>query len=239
MAVDPIEKKPLYHYNKGSEIFSVGMAGCNLSCPFCQNWQISQEFNTKRGKIMSPKELIETAFSSMPNQKIKSIAYTYSEPLIHIEYILECMREAHEYGLKNVLVSNGSVNTAAAEEILKYTDAANIDLKCFREETYNKILGGSLALAGVKKFIELALEKNVHLELTTLVVPGMNDSEDELDDCINYVASLEKGGRMVPWHLSAYHPAYKYNAPRTDPSFLRKIAAKAGEKIGHVYIGNI
>ena len=242
IAIDPIEKKPLYHFQRGSEIYSVGFAGCNLSCPFCQNYQISQDLGSGRGKHFSPKELIENVITTNHNRKINSIAYTYSEPLVHIEYLLECMKEAHEQGMKNVLVSNGCVNTAAAEEVLEYTHAANIDLKCFKEETYRNILGGSSiknALSAVKNFIHTALEKKVHLELTTLVVPGINDSEEELDECIAFVSSLEKEGTVVPWHLTAYHPAYRYSAPGTDPDFLKKIARKARNKIKYVYTGNI
>jgi len=168
---------------------------------------------------------------------MRSIAYTYSEPLVHIEYLLDCMKEARKAGVANVLVSNGCINSEAAAEILELTDAANIDLKCFSEETYVKILGGDLA--AVTAFIRTALEKKVRLELTTLVVPGLNDSNYELDKCRDFIAELETGGSAVPWHLSAYHPNWKWNALPTDPDFLIAAARRAREKLLYVYTGDI
>ena len=245
-AVDPIEKKPLYHFRPGTEITSVGFAGCNLHCPFCQNWRISQNADVP-GRTCSPAELIAAACSmgeaagpqSASQSKIarqSSIAYTYSEPLVHIEFLLDCMKEARKAGVANVLVSNGCVNSDAAAAILDKCDAANIDLKCFSDKTYAEVLGGDLS--AVTGFIRLAVEKKVHLELTTLVVPGLNDSRAELDKCRDFIAELQAGGRLVPWHLSAYHPDYKWNAPATSPHFLTAAAKRAREKIEHVYTGN-
>ena len=233
LAVDPIEKKPLYHFRPGTEILSAGFAGCNLRCPFCQNWHISQEFREEdgsvQGRFYTPAELIAAAKHS--------VAYTYSEPLVHIEYLLDCMREAQKAGVANVLVSNGCITSEAAAEILGLCDAANIDLKCFSRETYAEVLGGDLS--AVTGFIRMAVEKGVHLELTTLVVPGLNDSREELDKCRDFIAELETHGRAVPWHLSAYHPAHKWRAPPTDPFFLIGAAKRAAEKLTFVYTGNI
>ena len=247
LATDPIEKKPLYHFRPGTEIFSVGFAGCNLRCPFCQNWHISQTTELS-GRRFTSAELIAAAGKSGPGYAmqsiaaLQSIAYTYSEPLVHIEFLLDCMKEARKAGVANVLVSNGCINSEAAGEILDLTDAANIDLKCFSEETYAKILGGDPSFQGFKavtEFICLAVEKGVHLELTTLVVPGLNDSRAELDKCRDFIAELQSGGSFVTWHLSAYRPCYKWNAPATDPSSLIAAAERAREKLNFVYTGNI
>jgi len=235
LAVDPIEKKPLFHYRPGSMILSAGFAGCNLKCPFCQNWRISQ--STDGGKPTQPGDLISAALHA----DSPSLAYTYSEPLVHAEFLLDCMALAHRHGIDNVLVTNGCANKEAAQEILSLTDATNIDLKCFSAETYAKVLGGGDAGAQsafdtVLAFIRLACSMGVHVELTTLVVPGLNDGDAELDACADFIASLEGD---IPWHLSAYHPDYHWNAPPTDPAFVRRAAQRAREKLRFVYTGNI
>jgi len=231
LAVDPIEKKPLYHFRPGSMILSAGFAGCNLKCPFCQNWRISQ--NTDGGTPTQPGDLISAALHA----DSPSLAYTYSEPLIHAEFLLDCMALARRHGIANVLVTNGCANTPAAREILSLTDATNIDLKCFSADTYAKTLGGgNEAFATVLEFIRLACSMGVHVELTTLIVPGLNDSAAELDACADFIASLEGD---IPWHLSAYHPDYHWNAPPTDPAFLRRAAQHAREKLKFVHTGNI
>ena len=266
LAVDPIEKKPLYHFRPGSKILSAGFAGCNLKCPFCQNWHISQctkgnlgnsvsYGDTAQGRKMSPGDLVSAALhepqpspytgDGSPLAGSMSIAYTYSEPLIHIEFLLDCMALAHKHGIANVLVTNGCISSEAAHEVLALTDAANIDLKCFSAETYAKVLGGDLD--SVLAFIKLALEKKVHVELTTLVVPGLNDSIEELDKCAAFIANLRAASpagplgetQAVPWHLSAYHPEYRWNAPPTDPEFLLKIKKRVSNTLPYVYAGNI
>jgi len=228
LAVDPVEKKPLYHFKPGSQILSLGFAGCNLRCPFCQNWQISQNTDIA-GKRMKSGEIVSAAL-----KQDVSIAYTYSEPLVHIEYLLDCMTLARKHGIANVLVTNGCINAKAAAEILKHTDAANVDLKSFSAETYKKTLGGDLQT--VLDFIELGCKMGVHIEITTLVVPDLNDSNDELNAIADFVANL---GGAVPWHLSAYHPDYRWNAPPTDPAFLLNAAKEARKKLPFVYTGNI
>jgi pyruvate formate lyase activating enzyme len=246
LARDPIEKKPLYHFRPGSFILSAGFAGCNLRCPFCQNWSISQQTDVP-GRQLSPAELItavnDRGFFGVGEPK--SIAYTYSEPLVHIEFLLDAMRAARKAGIANVLVSNGCVNAEAAEEVLDLTDAANIDLKCFSPEVYEKVLGGELET--VLSFIRRAVEKGVHLELTTLVVPGLNDGADtspgeELEKCFDFAAGLLSGPHgkgTIPYHLSAYHPDWKWKAPPTGAAELAAIAARAREKLAFVYTGNI
>ena len=234
LAVDPIEKKPLYHFKPGTKILSLGFNGCNLRCPFCQNWQISQ-CTDKPGAAKSPGEIISAALK----QNTPSIAYTYSEPLIHIEFLLDCMALAHKHGIANVLVTNGCINKQAAQEILKFTDAANVDLKSFSSRTYSETLGrvsGADILQVVLDFIRLAFEMNVHTEITTLIVPGLNDSKDELNAACDFIVSLSS---RIPWHLTAYHPDYRWNAPPTNPAFLLNAAADAKKKLSFVYTGNI
>jgi len=235
LANDPIEKKPLYHFKPGTQILSIGFCGCNMSCPFCQNWHISQNTDIS-GKYMKPGEIISAAL----RQDSSSIAYTYSEPLIHAEFLLDCMTLAHTHGIANVLVTNGCINKEAAFEILKLTDAANIDLKCFNKETYSKTLGGNLDT--VIEFINLASSLNVHTEITTLIVPGLNDSDDELDAIADYIAGLcgdNYNSSFIPWHLSAYHTDYRWNAPATEPKALIRFAKNAEKKLKFVFTGNI
>jgi len=236
LAVDPVEKKPLYHFKPGSKILSLGFAGCNLRCPFCQNWQISQinqcsqDFDINdRSRRMQSADIISAAL----RQDSPSIAYTYSEPLVHIEYIMDCMTLARRHGIANVLVTNGCVKTEAAAAVLKLTDAANVDLKSFSAETYKKCLSGDLE--AVLDFIRLCRKMNVHIEITTLVVPDLNDSKEELDAAADFIASVDK---KIPWFLSAYHPDYRWNAPPTDTVFLSNAAKEAGKKLTYVYTGN-
>jgi len=240
LAIDPIEKKPLYHFKPGTKILSLGFAGCNLRCPFCQNWQISQnadifENQNSRGKYMKNTEIISVALE----HETPSIAYTYSEPLIHAEYIIDCMKLARESKIANVLVTNGCIKKEAAREILKYTDAANVDLKCFSAKTYTECLGYNNTkdyLETVKEFIKLCYEMNVHLEITTLVVPDLNNSKEELNAAANFIRDIDK---KIPWHLTAYHPDYRWNAPPTDRGFLLETAKEAGKKLENVHTGNI
>ena len=236
LAEDPIEKKPLYHWRPGSSILSAGFFGCNLHCPFCQNWSISQINKEKpqaAGYRLSPEQLIAEAKDS------GQIAYTYSEPLVHAEYILDCMEETQRQGIANALVTNGCVNAEAAEAILSRTDAANIDLKCFSQKTYSGVLGGNLQT--VLEFIRLAVSLGVHTEITTLVVPGMNDGEEELMNIAEFIAGLSDKAKniSIPWHLSAYHPDWKWDAPPTDSAALAAIAKKAKKFLPYVYTGNI
>jgi pyruvate formate lyase activating enzyme len=233
IARDPIEKKPLYHFNPGSSILSLGFAGCNLHCPFCQNWQISQiaPRTAAPGRFLSPEEAVALVTDGPGNRQI---AYTYSEPLVHTEYLSNCMAPTHEQGIANVLVTNGCISEKTAAEILPLTDAANIDLKCFSEETYTKTLGGNLQ--AVLNFIRMAHEAGVHVEITTLVIPDLNDSDAELDQCTAFIAGLSPN---IPWHLSAYHPDYRWDAPPTDPARLTRTAERARKILRYVYTGNI
>jgi pyruvate formate lyase activating enzyme len=227
-AIDPIEKKPLHHFLPGSSVFSVGFVGCNLHCPYCQNWSISQEIPPEL-ETFSPKSLVEAASRS----GTPSIAYTYSEPGVHFEFVRDAMRLARDSGLRNVLVTNGCLNEDPARELLELTDAANVDLKSWSAEGYEKTLGGNKA--AVLEFLRIAASL-CHLEVTTLVVPGLSDSKEGIQAIADFLASLSPD---IPLHLSAYHPAWKHASPPTSPellSLLRKVAMK---KLNYVYLGNI
>ncbi|MDR2542069.1 MAG: AmmeMemoRadiSam system radical SAM enzyme [Treponema sp.] len=237
LAVDPIEKKPLYHFKPGTQILSIGFYGCNFRCPFCQNWHISQSSgfanrmgSSSSGSFIKPDEII----SSSIRKRTPSIAYTYSESLVHIEYTIDCMKLAHKQNIANVLVTNGCINHKAAVEVLEYTDAVNVDLKCFSAATYKECLNGDLQT--VLDFIQLVYKKHIHLEITTLIVPGLNDSKDEISSAADFICSIDKD---IPWHLTAYRPEYRWNAPPTDPGFLLHTANEAKKKLSFVYTGNI
>jgi len=227
-ALDPIEKKPLYHYHPGEMIYSIGFYGCNLRCPFCQNYAISQEF-IHGGERRSPEETAAEAAGSGSF----GIAYTYSEPLVHFEFLMETAALARERGLKNILVSNGFLNPEPAAEILSLMDAANIDLKSFSDDFYRRTLKGSLA--PVLDFIRLAARKT-HLEVTTLVIPGQNDSVREIGEIARFLAGLDP---EIPLHMSCYVPRYKYRVRATTGSDLLPLLHEARRHLVYVYPGNI
>jgi pyruvate formate lyase activating enzyme len=228
LAVDPIEKKPLYHFHPGARILSVGFVGCSFHCKFCQNWHISQGVNSET-RFMGPDALVEAA----RGESSFGIAYTYSEPLVHAEYLRDTMRLAREAGLKNVLVSNGYINPGPADELLGLVDAANIDLKAFDPDFYRTETGGKLE--EVKRFLTQAAGR-IHLEITTLVIPTKNDTVDQIEGIARFIASLDPG---IPFHLSAYHPQYRYEIPATPAATLRTLAEVAKRHLKFVYVGNI
>ena len=239
IALDPIEKKPLARYYPGSVILSVGSFGCNLRCPFCQNWEIStsdgDEFVRGGNNFLSPGKLTELADRLRSRGNIGA-AFTYNEPLVGWEYVGDTAKLLREKGLKTVLVTNGCVNGEIAERLLPYVDALNIDLKSFRAETYEKILGGDLET--VKRFIARAAE-GCHVELTTLIVPGMNDSEEEIRELTDWVASLPHG-EEIPLHLTRFFPRYNMTDRRpTERQSVLRLVSAAREKLRYVYPGNM
>jgi pyruvate formate lyase activating enzyme len=234
--IDPIEKKPLYHFLPGTISFSIATIGCNFRCPFCQNWQISQAGKKDKGfgggQALSPGEIVQAA----KKRGCASISYTYTEPTIFFEYAYETAKLAREAGLANVFVSNGYMTVEALRMIQPYLDAANVDLKAFRDETYKKVCGARLG--PVLDSIRLMRELGIWIEVTTLIVPGMNDSEEELADIARFIASVSS---EIPWHISRFHPDYKYTqAPATPVETLRRAAALAKEAgLKFIYIGNV
>lgn len=238
LALDSIEKKPLNRFFPGSYILSVGSFGCNLFCPFCQNHEISNsdgsEFFSDDNRL-DTEELVNIAINTRDKGNI-GIAFTYNEPLIGYEYVLNCAKLAKASGLKTVLVTAGCINRPVAEKVLPYIDALNIDIKSFKRDTYKRILGGDLDT--VRAFIEAAVRTS-HVELTTLIVPGMNDSFTEIDEICDYILSLD-GGRDIPLHISRFFPRHKMRDKNpTDVSLILKLAEAAGRKLNYVYPGNI
>ncbi|HDP81253.1 MAG TPA: AmmeMemoRadiSam system radical SAM enzyme [Spirochaetes bacterium] len=228
ISMDPMEKKPLYHFYPGSSILSIGTKGCNLKCPYCQNWHISQDLTARTG-VYTPEQIVEAA----KKQGSVGIAYTYSEPVIWLEFVLDCAAAARKAGLKNVLVTNGFINPDPLDDLLGYADAMNIDLKSFRDETYRKVMKGTLP--AVKNTIATARTR-CHVELTTLIVTGINDTMEEMEDIIDWIGSVDKN---IPWHVSRYFPNYRHDAPPTDVDFMYRVCEKAGGRLNYVYCGNV
>ena len=234
--VDPIEKKPLYHFYPGSRSLSLATVGCNFRCLHCQNYQISQfphEQSGISGTKRLPQEVVEHAVESGS----ASIAYTYTEPTIFFEYAYDTAVLAKGAGIKNVFVTNGYTTTEALESIAPYLDAANVDLKGFSDRAYREVTGASLE--GVLDCLRDYRRLGIWLEVTTLVIPGHNDSEDELRQIAAFIA--DELGRDVPWHISAFYPTYKMlDRPPTPVSTLylaRDIGRQAG--LEYVYLGNV
>ena len=238
LALDPIEKKPLKHFMPGSLILSVGSYGCNLSCPFCQNHDISiGGSGTMEYREISPEELAELAAvysrqSDRYGRKNIGVAFTYNEPLTGYEFVRDTSRMVRERGMKNVLVTNGTAELAVLEEILPFIDAMNIDLKGFTDSYYRK-LGGSLE--AVKAFICRAAEA-CHVELTTLIVPGENDSEEEMEREAEWIASVDP---EIVLHVTRFFPRYKMtDRQATDVETVYRLRDTAGKHLKNVYTGN-
>ena len=232
LALDPIEKKPLNRFYPGSKILSVGSFGCNLRCPFCQNYEISMtKPEGSEDTYLSPQELADIAGKCREKGNI-GVAFTYNEPLVGWEYVLDTAKLVKEAGMKNVLVTNGTASPEVLEKLLPYMDAMNIDLKGFREEYYRK-LGGSLF--AVKEFIVRAAEE-CHVELTTLIVPGENDSVEEMEEEVRWIASIDE---EIPLHVSRFFPRYNMEASTaTSVKKVYQLADVAGKMLKYVYTGN-
>ena len=232
--LDPIEKKPLYHFHPGTRILSAGSIGCNLNCIYCQNYDISQAdlgtFQTTH--TYSPAQLVAEALQQPDNI---GIAFTYNEPVVWFEYLLETAMAAHQAGLKNVMVTNGFITEGPLKELLPYIDAFSVDLKGFTESFYRKITGG--ALAPVLKVLKLISQSGKHLEIVNLVVPQLNDNETEFEEMIQWIEN--ELGPMTVLHLSRYFPRYKLGADPTPLYTLDKLAEIARAKLKFVYVGNV
>ena len=239
--IDPVEKKPLFHFYPGSLVFSLGTVGCNFSCDFCQNWDISQapkspDFIGRTlnlwGELWPPRKIINYC----QNNQISIIAYTYNEPTIWIEYACEIMKLAKQEKIKNVWVSNGFMSAQSLELISPYLDAINIDLKSFREEFYTEICKGRLE--PIKENIQKLWETGIWEEITTLVIPDLNDSDKELTSIAKFLADISSD---LVWHISAFYPAYKMNHKSSTPHETLLRAYNIGRQAGlrYVYTGNI
>ena len=244
LALDPIEKKPLNRFYPGSRILSVGSFGCNLRCPFCQNSEISWDDQVdrwqKQAESLSPKELADIAKECVSRGNI-GVAFTYNEPLIGYEYVRDTAKLIHDMGMKNVLVTNGTATKEVYDKLADYIDAMNIDLKGFNEHYYRDVLKGDLDM--VLEMIESAV-KRCHVELTTLIIPGENDSEEEMRQISTWISELKDAngntlGRNIPLHISRFFPCFHMtDRDATDVSKVYRLADIAREKLKYVYTGN-
>ncbi|MFP3927495.1 MAG: AmmeMemoRadiSam system radical SAM enzyme [Desulfobacteraceae bacterium] len=233
--VDPVEKKPLYHFYPGSLAFSIATMGCNFRCDFCQNWRISQTSPRDGAKgrgIVEPEEIVSRALE----KHCRVIAYTYTEPTIFFEYAYDTARAAGEKGLANAFVTNGFMTAEALETARPYLDACNVDLKSFRNAFYKERCQARLqpVLDTIRKVRELG----IWLEVTTLIVPGQNDSEEELADIAAFIAEVDPD---IPWHISRFHPDYRLTDARPTPVSTLEKARSLGKGAGlnYIYMGNV
>lgn len=230
-ALDPMEKKPLYHFHPGATILSLGSLGCNLGCGFCQNWTISQADSPTVG--VEPVQAVRAAQAERGRGCV-GIAYTYSEPLVWYEYVLETARLARDVGLTNVLVTNGYINEAPLAELLPLVDAMNVDVKAFTDDFYRRHCLGRLE--PVLRTVASAKASGCHVEVTNLLIPGENDSPREVDALVEWLAGV---GRDIPLHFSRYFPHHRFSAPPTPPETLRRAQGQARAKLDYVYLGNV
>jgi pyruvate formate lyase activating enzyme len=233
--VDPIEKKPLYHFLPGTTSFSIAAAGCNFRCGFCQNWEISQAPRDGRPSGRGPETAPEDVVKAALGRGCRSISYTYTEPTIFFEYALATAVPARAAGLANVFVTNGYMTAEALDAFHPHLDAANVDLKAFRDETYKKVCGARLG--PVLDTIRHMRTLGIWVEVTTLVVPEMNDGEDELRAIARFLAGVDPS---IPWHVSRFHPDYEYAGARPTPLATLRRARAIGleEGLAYVYVGN-
>ncbi|MFQ6038697.1 MAG: AmmeMemoRadiSam system radical SAM enzyme, partial [Candidatus Aminicenantales bacterium] len=234
--VDPIEKKPLYHFLPGSTSFSIATIGCNFRCPFCQNWQISQASKNDGGRAHGEEYRPEDIVAVAQKHRCQSISYTYTEPTVFFELAYDTAKMASDAGLANVFVTNGYMSEEALETIEPYLDACNVDLKSFREEFYRKMCGAHLQ--PVLEMIQKMRERDIWVEITTLIIPGENDTDQELTRIARFIVDLDPG---IPWHVSRFHPDFKVtDAPPTPVATLRR-AYSIGKREGlrFIYVGHV
>jgi pyruvate formate lyase activating enzyme len=234
--VDPIEKKPLYHFLPGTPSFSIATIGCNFRCPFCQNWQISQASKDRafadQGQEYSPPDIVASA----KKHRCQSISYTYTEPTIYFEFAFDTAKLAKKEGLANVFVTNGYMSRESLEVIRPYLDACNVDLKAFSEDFYREMCGAHLE--PVLESIRFMKELGIWVEVTTLIIPGRNDSEKELSQIARFIHEIDPD---IPWHISRFHPDYKYTDAEPTPIQSLRLAYQIAKKEGlhFIYIGNV
>jgi len=230
-SLDPVEKKPLYHFFPGHKILSVGSYGCNMKCDFCQNFNISQKIPESLIPDMTPSEIVKAALSAWKNI---GIAFTYNEPIIWFEFMKDTALAAKKEGLFTVMVSNGYVNSEPLNEIIQFIDAFNIDLKAFNNKFYRKLTGADIE--PVKNSLKQIAKSGKHLEITTLIIPGQNDDEREMALQSEWIAG--ELGKDVPLHLSKYFPMYRRDDPATSQATLNSLFETASGYLSNVYMGN-
>lgn len=231
-ALDPVEKKPLYHFYPGYNILSIGSYGCNMRCDFCQNYRISQNVPASRSTIINPAKIIQDALSA---EKNIGIAFTYNEPGVAFEYMRDVALQAREKGLKTVMVTNGYINEGPLAEIINFMDAFNIDLKAFNDNFYRKLAGARID--PVKRSIKQVALSGRHLEITTLIIPGQNDDPGEMKLESEWIS--HELGKDVPLHLSRFYPMYKRENLPTSGETLELLYETASRHLNHVYLGNM
>jgi pyruvate formate lyase activating enzyme len=232
-SIDPIEKKPLFHFQPGSNSYSIATVGCNFKCLHCQNYDISQlTYNIPETPSVSSEQIVENAI----NAKCKSISYTYTEPTIFYEYAYDISRIAHKKGLKNIFVTNGYISKKPLQDISDYLDAANIDLKSISPDFYKNVCKADLK--HVLDMIKIYYDLGIWIEITTLIIPGYNDDENELIQIAEFIKSISED---IPWHVSAFHPDYKLSDGQRTSFSTMKNAVEIGKEMGlkYVYQGNI
>ena len=234
--VDPVEKKPIYHFLPKTETYSIATVGCNLRCEWCQNWEISQSSKPKRpieGASISPEEHVRKAIE----YNCPSISYTYSEPTIFVEYALDTMKLAKEKGLKNIWVSNGYMSKETLDMIIPYLDAINVDLKGSNDAAYKKYCGGTAE--PVMDNLKYLYEAGVHIEITTLIVPGINDDQGQIETIAQFIA--QELSKEVPWHISRFFPAWKMTETEITPIETLRMAETIGKNAGlkYIHVGNV
>ena len=235
LALDPIEQKPLAMFHPGSLVVSAGSYGCNLACPFCQNFTISQKRDREGTRYVSPEELLYlTEETRARHPETIGAAYTYNEMLTSWEYVRDAARLIHETGLLNVLVTNGTAEPAVLDELLPYIDAMNIDLKGFTDSFYTDFVGGNLA--ETKNFIQTSAA-HCHVEVTTLIIPGRNDSEEEIGRAAKWLSSLPSK-EPIAYHITRYFPRWKLDTPATDVRTVYRLADIARRYLPNVFVGN-
>lgn len=231
---DPIEKKPLYHFYPGKEILSLGSNGCNLKCKCCQNWEIAHT-SVKNYPHFKKYEIYEIINLALRHSQNTGIAYTYNEPTVWFEFMLDVAREAAHNNLKNIVVSNGYINPEPLEMLCEYADAFNIDLKGFSDDFYQKVT--SSTLEPVKETLKALVDRNKHVEVTNLIIPTLNDDSQNFTEMVKWIADVL--GRETVLHLSRYFPVYKMNIEATPPESMTRLYTIAKEHLSYVYLGNI
>jgi len=230
-AVDPVEKKPLYHFYPGSDVLSLGTWGCNFKCPYCQNWPISQEERERQAQRRKPEEVLQVL--KQAGSSCTGVAFTYNEPSIWFEFVYDTSRLVKRHGYKNVLVTNGFLSFDALSGLFPYIDALNVDVKAFSEEFYTRYCRGRLA--PVMQTVEKSAGE-LHVEVTYLVIPEHNDSRGEIKGMVDWLSGISPD---IPLHFSRYHPDYTFSQPPTPVPDLEEAREQALQKLNYVYLGNV